>query len=516
MAKSIYFECYRGISGDMAAAVMIDAGADRNVLAAALDSVPVKGFSTEISRVTRNGIDCCDFAVITDEESSSHDHDMAYLYGHEKSAEYCPENEFHNHPAHTHNSGELIHSAHFHTNEEDGEEEELSVNMKEIISHVESHIHTGHAHGHTHSHNHGHSHEHHEEVPEHSGGHAHSHTHRGIDEILEIIDKTQMTDGARHLARRIFNIIAAAESAAHGVPVKQVHFHEAGALDSIADVIALSVCYDNLASRYGIKETYFPCICEGTGTVRCQHGVLPVPVPAVVNIAAEYGLPLRIINTRGELATPTGAAFAAATGTKFCMPPAFRIISAGTGAGKRAYGIPSTMRAMIIDTMDQDNTEGGKQPDSGSATDSDEDSVYVFRLETNIDDCPGEALGFAMEELMKHGALDVHYVPCYMKKNRPAYILNVICSEDKIRQMEEIIFRHTSTTGIRRVKMERSVLPRRIIQFESPYGRFSAKESVCGNLRKISPEYRDVAEICRRTGMPFAQIYMELQKICGE
>ncbi|MBO4556891.1 MAG: nickel pincer cofactor biosynthesis protein LarC [Elusimicrobiales bacterium] len=490
MAKSIYFECSRGISGDMAVAAMIDAGADKDALMSVLKTIPADGFKAEIHRVSKNGIDCCDFAVILDENHENHDHDMEYLYGGHGEKHHAR-----NEKSHSHKDG----------NED---EEELSPFMHSIISHVEEHIksvhkqnHGDHHHAHSKEDNggmtahHGHDEGHHE--------HGHHHEHRNLHDVLSIIDKTEMSGGAKTLARRIFDIIAEAEAKAHAVPKEEVHFHEAGAIDSIVDVIALAVCYDNLSSKYGIKKAYIPYIAEGTGTVRCQHGVLPVPVPAVVNIAETHGLPLGIINAQGELATPTGMAFAAALCPKTELPAAFRIISAGTGAGKRAYSVPSIMRAMIIEPQKHDSSACVEHNCGG-----------IYKLETNIDDCTAEALGFAMEQLFENGAKDVYFTPCYMKKCRPAYILSVICTSEKIAKMEEIIFAHTSTIGIRRIKIDRTELPRETITLESPYGKFSAKKAVYGEIVKISPEYEDAAKISRRTGNPFSLVYAELQEIC--
>jgi len=425
---------------------------------------------------------------------------MEYLYGNDH-GHSCP----HEHKPLSH-SGENkhFHSHDGHHSHESENEEELSPYMQSVISHVEEHIISKRHQGKENSQHeekgnyHVHSEEHH------AYGHLH-HEHRNLHDVLSIIDNTQMTDGAKKLACRIFEIIAEAESKAHAKPVGQVHFHEVGAIDSIVDVIALAVCYDNLQSKYGFSEVYIPSISEGTGTVRCQHGVLPVPVPAVVNISAEYGLPLCIIQSGGELATPTGMAFAAALYPKTDMPPAFKIISAGMGAGKREYGIASIVRAMIIEPMPDKTCAGEGLQDGG-----------IYKLETNIDDCSAEALGFAIEQLFENGAKDAYFTPCYMKKCRPAYMVSVICSEDKVSKMEEIIFANTSTIGIRRIKMERTALPREIIRLKSPYGEFSAKSAVYGGLRKIAPEYEEAAEIAKRTGKPFAFVYAELQEICGK
>ena len=182
---------------------------------------------------------------------------------------------------------------------------------------------------------------------EHSHCHSHDHSHRTLKEITEILDCTDMTENARKTAHKIFQILAEAEAKAHGVAVQEVHFHEAGAIDSIVDVIAASVCFDNLE----IDEVVIPVLYEGVGSIRCQHGILPVPVPAVLYIAETHGLPLRIIQRNGELITPTGAAIAAAMKTKEHLPEKFRIIKSGSGSGKRKYEVPSILRAMLIEEI---------------------------------------------------------------------------------------------------------------------------------------------------------------------
>lgn len=188
-----------------------------------------------------------------------------------------------------------------------------------------------------HHHDHDHELEHHHE-------HHHHHEHRGMKEINQIIDSAALTDRAREIAKKIFNVLAEAESKAHGVPVDQVHFHEVGAIDSIVDIISIAVCMDNL----DITEVIVPKLYEGQGTVRCQHGILPVPVPAVTNIVSEYKIGLEILDINGELVTPTGAATVAALRTSDTLPKEFVIEKVGMGSGKRDYGLAGFLRAMII------------------------------------------------------------------------------------------------------------------------------------------------------------------------
>ena len=219
-----------------------------------------------------------------------------------------------------------------------------------------------------------------------------------------ILQAADMTENARAIAVKIFSVLAKAEAKAHGVMVDQVHFHEVGAVDSIADIVAVAVCLDDLQ----VSDVIIPVLCEGQGTVRCQHGILPIPVPAVANMAAQNHLPIKITKVQGELVTPTGAAIAAAVATSWELPEKFTVERIGIGAGKRQYECPGILRAMFIRT-DAANRD------------------TILKLETNIDDCSGEVLGYLMERLLKAGAKDVHYQPVFMKKNRPAWLLTVLC-----------------------------------------------------------------------------------------
>ena len=409
--RMLYFECYSGISGDMAVAAMLDLGADREALDRALSSLDLKGFRTEVTRVSKSGLDVCDFNVILDEDN--HDHDSEYLYGH----------------------------------------------------------------GLTHGHTHGDEHHVHEEIE-----HPHHHGHRGLPEILSIIDRADMTENAKSVSKRIFDIIGEAEAKAHGVPLEQVHFHEVGAVDSVVDIVSLGVCIDSL----GVSDVCFSDLCEGTGCIRCQHGVIPVPAPAVVNIAEAHGLRLRITDSAGEYVTPTGAAFAAAVRTRG-VPRSFRIDRVGMGAGKRESERSGILRAMLITPAPETDT--------------------VVKLECNVDDCTGEALGFAAEKLMREGARDAHYTPVFMKKGRPAYMLTVICSESDRERLERVIFEETSTVGIRRSVMDRTIMDRRIEEVDTPIGRVQVKVCTVDGIEKAHPEYESLAAICREKGIPYRDAY---------
>ena len=334
----------------------------------------------------------------------------------------------------------------------------------------------------------------------------HHHEHRGMKEITDIIQACQMTDRAKSTALKIFHIIAEAEAKAHGISIGEVHFHEVGAMDSIIDVISVAVCLDDL----DIEDVIVTRLCEGTGTVRCQHGILSIPVPAVSNIMAAYHLPIQITAVEGELVTPTGAAIVAAVKTKDKLPETFTIKKTGYGAGKRTYRRPSILRAMLI----EENAEDEQSTKCAVSTETDENTDFIYKLETNVDDCTGEELGAVMEELFRAGARDVFYTPVYMKKNRPGYQLNVICGAEDVETLEQIIFQGTTTIGIRRSKWERTVLPREIIEVETPFGMANVKKCLLGEQVRFYPEYESVLEISRREKKSYREIYQMVVACC--
>lgn len=400
--STLYLECYAGISGDMAVAALLDLGADENVLRKALDSLPLKDFKVEISRVRKSGLNVCDFNVILNKKHENHDHDMKYLYG-----------------------------------------------KKEA-----------HMHG----------------------------CQRSLQDIYSIIDKTEITAGANRTAKKIFRILAEAEAEAHGMSVEEVHFHEVGAVDSIVDIISAAVCLDNLE----ITDAVVSELYEGKGSVRCQHGLIPIPAPAVSRIAAKYKLNLHITEVEGEHVTPTGAAIIAAVKTSDKLPQTFSIKKTGMGGGKRVTEMSGILRAMIIEAEDE--------------------SDRICKLECNIDDCSGEIFGYVMEKLFEAGARDVHYMPVYMKKNRPAYLLNVICREDYASKMEKIIFSETTTIGIRRIIMESIKMKCESMELDTPLGSVCIKICEYDDCRKIYPEYDSVMKICEKNEMPYSEAYRKIKE----
>lgn len=420
MSERLYLECFSGISGDMTAAALIDLGVNHEFLKEQLESLGLKDVKVEIKTIFKNGVKACDFRVMDQYGHGAYDHDMEYLHG----------------------SSPLKHGV-------------------------------NHAHGHNSENSDEHIHVH---------AHEHPHEHRGFNDILKIFQNSSLSDRAKKTASKILKIIAEAESQVHGIAFEDVKFHEVGAVDSIIDIAAISVCLDKL----NFDAAFVSSLYEGGGTVRCAHGLLPVPVPAVSMIAAKYELPLRVTGLSGEFVTPTGAAAAAAIRVPGDLPEKFKIKKIGVGAGKRKYETPGILRAMIIEIED-------------AAPQEDE----VLLLETNVDDCTGEALGYTLDRLLSSGALDAFYTPVYMKKNRPAYCLTVISPESIAAKLETIIFEETTSIGIRKRKMKRTVLRRDIEKRLTSLGEINVKKCMLPSGIRLYPEHESVVAVCEKAGISY-------------
>lgn len=508
----LYLECNSGISGDMTVAALLDLGADPQTLLDALASLPLSGYSIEIKDVYKSGLRACDFNVIL--EHDNHDHDMEYLHGH----------------GHAH--GENV-AAHRH----------------EMNNAVHGHVADNSAHEHAALHSHTHA----DDAPHtpHTHTHTHAHDSRNLRDITEIINAGKLTDHARELALRIFRILAEAEAFVHGKSVDEVHFHEVGAVDSIVDIVAVAVCLDNLDPACVVVSP----LTDGTGQIRCQHGLIPVPVPAVTAIAAQNNLTLKLTDIEGELVTPTGAAIAAALQSSAALPAEFHIRKIGLGAGKRDYATTGVLRAMLLEPQHQtesleamsnhdidrtdakslshqsscDSQSNNRQfdrlppvsrnqldnfdtPSAGMLHGSGDSADTILSLETNIDDCTGEALSFTMQELFAHGALDVFYVPIYMKKNRPAYLLRVLCRAEDRAILESILFKNTTTIGIRAQEMQRTKLPRQIVSIDTPWGRADVKCCTHNGENRYYPENDCVSELALKNQIGFPEMYHQIQE----
>ena len=419
--KTLYLDGSCGISGDMTVAALLELGASRDKLDAAIACLNLDGVHVHVERANSYSIAGLSFSVHV------HGHDADHVHSHEE--------------------GYVEHNK---TKDERGETREW-----------------------------------------HEGHHHHHHEHRHLSEVYEILDRAAGTSAspanngaisprALETAKKIFRIIAEAESKAHGVAIEEVHFHEVGAIDSIIDILSVAVLVDDL----GIDRCIVTGLNEGTGFVQTQHGKLPVPVPAVVNIAESAGIALRPTETAGEMVTPTGIGIVAALRTSDKLPAGYKILKTGIGLGKRDFGRANFLRVQIIEE------ESGKG--SGPA------DCSVYALEANIDDSTPEELGYAMEKLFEAGARDVHYIPCFMKKNRPGVLLRAIADGEHLSQIETAIFTHTSTVGLRRIPVQRNCMDREFFEVETEYGKARVKKSSTGNVVRVKPEFDDVKALAEK------------------
>ena len=326
-----------------------------------------------------------------------------------------------------------------------------------------------HMHDHSHGHSHGHSH-----------SHSHSHTHGSMAEIRSIVSAMPIPTMVKLDIMSVYNEIAEAESAVHGVSVDQIHFHEVGSMDAVADITA--VCL--LMHELDVDRVVASPVHVGSGQVRCAHGILPVPAPATAHILKQ--VPIYGGSIRGELCTPTGAALLKHFVEKFGDMPVMAISGIGYGMGKKDFERANCVRVLLGETT--------KQTDE------------ILELNCNIDDMTGEAIGFALEQLMEHGALDAFTVPVGMKKSRPGVMLTVLCKEANKEEMVRLIFRHTTTLGIREKRCQRHILDRRMESVDTPYGKVHRKVSTGYGVQRTKYEYNDLARIAREQNISLFEV----------
>ena len=310
--------------------------------------------------------------------------------------------------------------------------------------------------------------------------HGHHHHHSGLADIAHIVGHLQISETVRKQVLEIYQIIAQAESKVHGVPVDQVHFHEVGAMDAIADITA--VCY--LMEKLGIEKVFASPVHVGSGQVKCAHGWLPVPAPATALIL--QGVPIYGGAINGELCTPTGGALLKYYVNQFGAMPPMTTAAIGYGMGKKDFDAPNCVRAML----------------GANAEESDD----ILELSCNLDDITGEAVGFAMEQLLAAGALDVFTTPIGMKKNRPGIMLTVLCRPADKEALLPLIFRHTTTLGVRENRLRRYTLDRRTETVQTPYGPVRQKVAFGYGVERKKYEFEDVSSLARENKLPLSEI----------
>lgn len=333
-----------------------------------------------------------------------------------------------------------------------------------------------------HEHLHGCEHDHAREPDHahtHAGEHEHHH-HTGLHEIEHLLSHLDLPQTVRDDALAVYHRIAEAESKVHGRPVDQIHFHEVGTLDALADVVGVCLLMHLLAP----EKVYASSVHVGCGQVKCAHGILPVPAPATTLLLS--GVPIYGGAIQGELCTPTGAALLTHFVTKFGELPAMRLLKSGYGMGTKDFPAANCVRAMLGE-MDAPTEE-------------------ILELSCNLDDCTGEAIGFAMERLLDAGALDVYWTSVGMKKNRPGILLTCMCRPLDREKMVELLFRHTTTLGVRESAFRRYTLSRESKTIQTPDGDIRVKVSTGYGVTREKPEFEDLAKIARKTGKSFSEL----------
>lgn len=311
--------------------------------------------------------------------------------------------------------------------------------------------------------------------------------HRHYQEIKDMIINCNLPDKVKGTSINIFDNLAVAEAKVHGTSVERVHFHEVGAVDSIIDIVGAALALDNL----NIDEIHCSELPVGNGTIRCSHGLLPVPAPATAELLKN--VPIRNTDIKGEMVTPTGAAIIKSLSKNFGSMPSMLLEATGYGFGTKNFGIPNFLRVFI-----------GKGRDTSLMLEK------VCLVETNIDDMNPQIYEYLSEKLFEAGALDVYITPVIMKKSRPGSLLTIICHPRQHRQMAEIILSETTTLGLRYRFEERYAAPRRLKTLQTKYGAVQIK--VAGTAKNISfqPEYEDCKKIARSQGKPLKEIYNEI------
>ena len=459
--STLYLEPFSGLSGDMLNALLLDLGADRKHLEEALKTISLDGYHLHVDRIAKSSIWGTDFDVHM--EHGEKDHGIAGDFDH--------------------------HHEHEHTHE-----------------HAHSHAHEEHTHAHTHEHSQPHDHHHHHDHEHTHDGHSHEHTHshhhhhgevRGLKEIETIILSSGVSDFVKEKSLEVFRDIAQAEANVHQMPVEEIHFHEVGATDSIIDIMSFFILWETL----DIDAVYSTAVTEGSGTITVAHGVMPVPVPAVMQLRLGTSIPFsQDFEIHTELVTPTGLALFKAIRPIFAQPSTLTATKVGYGFGKRDTGKFNALRGTLLE----------KSTHSHQVVTSNNDEI--IQIDTTIDDQSGEELGYIMSLLLEEGALDVHYTPVYTKKNRPATHLTLLIQEGDLERFTAILFKQTSTIGFRYQNVQRKVMTRTFQTQQTSLGAVKVKKNQYGTFTKSTLEYEDCARIAHETGLSIQAVYQQLIK----
>ena len=402
--KTLYFDCFSGISGDMTIGALLDLGVDFEYLKSELRKLSLEGYQLTASRVVRSNISAMKFNVVVDDD-----------------------------------------------------------------------------HGHEHHHE-GHHHEHH---------HEHHHHHRKASEILAMIRDSGLNANTRRIANAIFTKLAISEGKVHHISPEDVEFHEVGAVDSIVDTVGAAIGFDAL----GIGKFACSPINVGSGFIHCQHGVYPVPAPATADLLRNATIYSKHVTT--ELVTPTGAAILAAVVDDFSLLDGVAVEQIGYGAGTKEFqDFPNCLRLLVC----SDGKAAAQKHDAPAV-----DTIVV--LEANIDDMTAQNFAYVCDRLLEEGALDVCTIPAQMKKGRPGHLLQVLAPPNRWEKIERLIFKETTTIGVRHYSAARSALERELVRVETVHGPIAIKVSkLDGKVVNSTPEYEDCAKIAREKGIPLKDV----------
>ena len=417
--KTLYIECNMGAAGDMLAASLLELVPEREAVLKKLNELGIPGVQISVVPAVKQGISGTHFKVLVNgEEEHSHDHEHHHDHDHEH--------------------------------------------------------HHDHDHEHHHDHDHEHHHHHDHDLEHNASDHddpPHDHSHQEPGSVQQLLKSLTLPPKVLQDAQEVYCLLAEAEANAHGVPVDQVHFHEVGAMDAVADIVTVCLLLDILKP----DEIIVSPITTGFGQVRCAHGIIPVPAPATAKLLE--GIPSVSGSQEGELCTPTGAALLRYFGSSFGRMPVMRIEKIGYGMGKKDFPAANCIRVFLGESDGQEDT--------------------ILELQCNLDDMTPEALGFAQERLMSAGALDVYTTAIGMKKNRPGILLTCLCRHDQREVMLDLLFRHTTTLGVRERSWGRTVLAREERVESTSAGSVRIKTASGWGVRREKPEYEDLAAIAR-------------------
>ena len=435
--KTLYLECAMGAAGDMLTAALLELTGDKQAFIDKMNALGLPGVSVAAEPAVKCGITGTHVTVTVDgveeEAGDAHEHE--------------------HHHDHDHHDHDHDHEHH-------------------------------HEHGHEHDHEHGHHHDHEHEHDHHHGHHHHA----SVADIEALISGLAVSDRVKADAKAVYALIADAESRVHGRPVTEIHFHEVGTLDAVADVVGVCLLMEQLSPDQVIVSP----VHTGSGHVHCAHGILPVPAPATALILE--GIPSYGGQVKGELCPPTGAALLKHFASRFGDRPVMAVEAIGYGMGKKDFDQANCVRAFLGES------EGERET--------------VTRLECNLDDTTGEDLGFAMEQLFAAGARDVYTQSIGMKKNRPGVLLSVICLPQDADRLAAVMMKHTTTLGIRRQDLSRYVLDRREETVSTEYGPVRVKRASGMGAERVKAEYEDIAARAKELNRPLETVREAVRKAC--